>query len=273
MRIGRLAISMIVLGAAAGLVACGGSADVDTSGDAAAADDPASAAAPAVVGRRTGLETQWWVVGDTIGMVSAIAPLPASPLDDDAARRLAAAGVRIRTVEIAALDGLRSEVEPIGGPDMRQWLGVVTEWRELAAGPRRRVLDAGEGATLARGVPRIAARCYPLPGNKPGAVRLRMELVVEAAGVGRVVAAWSAEPGVAYVVIPERPGTDWDELLAQDRPESEVEARIPTNDESQIGPRPPTVDTIGEAVLIAGDRRALLVLRPHVPDGFGLLPR
>ena len=266
---------MIVLGACAGLVACYGSTKIDggAAGRADVSIEPTSAAAPAVVGRRTGLETQWWVVGDTVGMVSAIATLPAGPLDSASAQRLAAAGVRLRTVDIAELDALRSSVSPIGGPDMRQWLGVVTEWRELAAGPRRRVLDAGEGPTVARGQPRIAARCYALPGDTPGAVRLRMELVVEAAGVGRVAAAWSAAPDVAYIIVPERPGADWGELLAQPRPESSADARVPTGADAEIGPRAPTVDTIGEAVLIADDRRALLVLRPHVPERFELLPR
>lgn len=273
MRFRRLAISTIVLGVVAGLVACGGSDEVETRDDALAAVDPTSAAAPAVVGRRTGLETQWWVVGDTLGTISAVAALADGPLDAASADRLAAAGVRIRTVQVPELDALRTAVAPIGGPDLRQWLGVVTEWRELAAGPRRRVLDAGQGPTVARGQPRIAARCYPLPGDAPGTVRLRMELVVEAAGVGRVAAAWSAEPGVAYVIVPERPGTDWGELLGQPRPESEAEARTPLPADAPLGPRAPVVDTIGEAVLVAGDRRALLVLRPHVPEGFGLLPR
>lgn len=227
-------------------------------------DESIAAVRPAVVGQRTGLETQWWVVRDTLDVPATLARLEPAPLDEPARARLEGAGLRVLRLPTADLDATRATLHTGEGPDLRQWLGVVTEWTELAAGPRVRALDAGAGPEVARGVPRLAARCYPLPGDAP---RLQIDLAAEATGAGRVAASWLAEPATAYLVVSERPGVDWAALLERERPEGE-----PAPGLEPAGPIFPEPPTLGGAILEAGDRRAVLVILPHIPPHFGLLP-
>lgn len=263
----------------------------------------------------SGLGVRVWIVRDQSHAIArALHDAQQAPLPLAMRRTLRDSGLRVLAVPIDRLDDLRARL-PIGGPTQRQWLARVPRWHTAVDGPRsmrpaRVMLDSGPLA-LEPGWARLSVRAWVEPvldqsraGAPIFAGRMRIELVPEHVMVAtartlgggtvgedrfvfdRLTARWLATPGMAYLVVAERPEADWGELaLLPDEPttvarivrDTASEQRDPAGPEPMppdepeaspldervrdgpsmpgavsfpvLGPRSPLTPTLGEAIL------------------------
>jgi len=269
---------------------------------------PAETFAPApetspIRAAEAGIEILSWAVDDSTGAVGrALAPY--TP-DDRTPGAWRSSGLRLLRVPREQLEAIGAAI-PTVGPLRRQWFGMLASWTPIFTGRawsgRAQVaLDEGgkvERLSLGPGRLRILARCWSEPrvnaGDEvsPAAAALRVEIVPqheEAAGstIGfgsradqarrgqmfeTLSLSFTAEPGAAYVIVPETPGAVWAtaEEASNDRP-----LGPPRLVEEPGGIALPP--TLGETMLTdaaAGGMartRIILVIVPRTPEKFELI--
>lgn len=255
-----------------------------------------------------GMEVSWWIVDDAPASPTStpirelLAPFASRsvPVDWRTLEAWRGCGLRVVTVPLAELDGLRGALHFVG-PLQNQWLGEAVRPVEIARGPditrpTTLTLDNGD-IVLSDGDLRLMLRCWAgpsrvTPESGPGAnipAALQLELVprhepaearsefhglaLDAPRTPLVFSRLTLEAALlgdeAIVLIAERPDVDW----SRPAPEG-VEPTVPF-----LGPSIPASLTLGEALLggantVQGRRtRAILVLAPSVPRVFRLLSR
>ena len=202
---------------------------------------------PAVVGTEAGLEVAWFVTSADEHALGAVLGKYAEnlvPMSSEQQALWRAHGLRMVSVPIDEADAVTGALRT-SGQSQRQWLGQAYTWTEVVRGPemaldRTVALDA-ERIRLGPGALRLLVRDWvePVPGADGSAptAALRVEIVpqheedrlraqradplglappriaAEEQGLlfSRLYARLSVTAGNAYLIIPERPGVEWQE--------------------------------------------------------------
>jgi hypothetical protein len=155
------------------------------------------------------------------------------PLPDNAGlrERWESSGLRLVRVPIDRLDEIQAAA-PAVSQRYRLPIGWTTAWTEVFRGRRvggETVKIAGVGRAPPRGVVRLLARCWPLPGTASAQLDLLVQVEAEAGAEtrdpfkrpeilpedrqGEAVRELTLEsavaPGFAYVITCEEPGVRW----------------------------------------------------------------
>ncbi len=250
-------------------------------------------------------------VGPGLSIRDALRPYvtDASPVGDETAALLRQNGLRLVFVPVEAVQRLRAQLR-IVGPIQQEWLGEAPRWTPLSRGPEWTApqslsLDNGV-VTFEPGSLRMLIRTWLAPGPDTGGAFYAAQLQFEAAPqfvasrtqrslekallaptisggadqdgqvLSRLTARLTLDGSKALLIVPEDPAVRWE----SEAPASES-AGIAANEGGEppagpIGPQPPMLTTVGEAMLTdatASRRRSMrvvIVIVPSVPPRFTL---
>lgn len=264
---------------------------------AGSATDGAEFNSPLVPGG-VGLEAHRWLVranlAERAGALRTYESISV-PMSAQQVERWRACGLRVLTVPIEELAGVRSALRVAPSPE-RVWLGTPSRWSDLQEGPRSErartlATDAGP-LTIESGSVRLLVRAWARParvGDDETPAVLRVELLPQAAArsrpslldppsmprdmsagltMPRLAAAIESERDVAILIIPEHAGVDWS-----------GEDEGPMSDTAgSLGPPLPEWPTLGDALFGAWEdartgreERLAMVLILRVPARYQLL--
>ncbi|MEM1331013.1 MAG: hypothetical protein AAGG07_10670 [Planctomycetota bacterium] len=214
---------------------------------------------PPPVGPRAGIETRlWWLRDDDARIAKALKDSK-SPLGGEERGRFENAGYRLVAIHQRDLDALEDSLAPSGARD-RTWRGMIPSWRELVPGVDREeawVRVGDRSAPLTPGRVRTLGRAFPVPPERPGdGPAMWLELITaHVPESGRLLiipgtrVGWRAEPGMAYLLVPEAIENDWAEVAEAAEamppvpPGGAVAGPAVTDQGDDMGSTPPGIET------------------------------